>query len=125
VSACPMARVTTRRRVSSKREMRHSSTEGQRAPKRRRRLGCRLRSHRWLLCWDYFAGVLHIHAECQRCGSQGDQAVDLLSVGPRPTEGEGLVYHSAYGEIGPILWNDESTWSNLSTPIVLHTERIW
>jgi hypothetical protein len=76
--------------------------------------------HRWSVGWDYFAGVLHIDARCGRCGRHESEAVDLLSSGMTPGEGNELVYESRYGRVGPITWEDEETWTNVDEPAVLY-----
>jgi hypothetical protein len=76
------------------------------------RIRCITSRHRWDTSWDYFAGVIHIRATCSRCGAAAFEAVDLVPAGARPGAGQGVEYSSPFGVIGPILWDDQSTWSS-------------
>jgi hypothetical protein len=77
-----------------------------------RRLLCLTFAHRWHTSWDYFAGVVHIRARCLRCDTSRFEAVDLVRAGAAPDCGVGVEYESAHGRVGPIIWNDQSTWSS-------------
>ena len=77
-----------------------------------RRLLCLAFTHRWDTSWDYFAGVIHIRARCERCHATAFEAVDLVRAGAAPDSGVGVQYQSAYGRVGPIIWDDQTTWSS-------------
>jgi hypothetical protein len=76
------------------------------------RLACITSRHRWETSWDYFAGVIHIRGTCARCGAAAFEAVDLVPAGAGPARGIGVEYDSMFGVVGPILWDDQSTWSS-------------
>ncbi len=76
------------------------------------RLACITSRHRWDTSWDYFAGVIHIRATCARCGAAEFEAVDLVPAGAGPARGIGVEYDSMFGVVGPILWDDQTTWSS-------------
>lgn len=77
-----------------------------------RRIFCLAQRHRWQVTWDYFAGVVHISARCRDCGRPAFEAIDLMSAGVLPGAGGGVEYASPFGPVGPILWDDQRTWSS-------------
>jgi hypothetical protein len=73
---------------------------------------CNIGRHRWITTYDYLVGSLTVQATCVRCHRTETQIVDLIAIGLHPPHTPTLEFRSKFGMVGPIVWNDPTTWTS-------------